>query len=81
MDPIEVVQVQTANQFANQQEIEADRRAHEVAIDARRTRADMIRLAKDILTENARNKPAEEAEITAAQITALADELINHVGG
>ena len=60
--------------------IEADRRAHDIAMEARRTRADMIRLAKDILTENARNKPAEEAEITSAQITALADELINYVG-
>ena len=77
----ENTQTQIVIQSANQQAADADRRAHEVAMDARRTRADMIRLAKDILTENARNKPAEEAEITAAQITALADELINHVGG
>ena len=80
METTESTQTQIVFQPANQQAADADRRAHEVAMDVRRTRADMIRLAKDILTENARNKPAEEAEITAAQITALADELINHVG-
>jgi hypothetical protein len=81
METTENTQTQIVLQSANQQAADADRRAHEVAMDVRRTRADMIRLAKDILTENARNKPAEEAEITAAQITTLADELNTYVSG
>lgn len=80
MESIDLMQAQMALQLANQQEIEAGRRAHEVAINANRTRADMIRLAKDIITENARNKPADEAVITAAEITAFAQELTNYIG-
>jgi hypothetical protein len=80
MESIEVMQAQMALQLANQQEIENARREHEKDMEARRAKLELIRLAKETLTENARNKPAEEAVITAAEITTFAQELANYVG-
>jgi hypothetical protein len=80
MESIEVMQAQIALQFANQQESENARREHEKDMEARRAKLEFIRLAKETLIENARNKPADEAVITAAEITAFAQELTNYVG-
>jgi hypothetical protein len=41
----------------------------------RRARAEVIRLAKETLIENDRNKPTGERGVTAADITAFADTL------
>ena len=46
----------------------------------RRARLEVVRIAKETLIENARNKPASEAAVTAEEITAFANELINYVG-
>jgi hypothetical protein len=46
----------------------------------RRSRLELVRIAKETLIENARNKPASEAVVTAEEITAFANELINYVG-
>lgn len=54
---------------------EASRREHEMAMDRRRTKLELLRMARDTLVENARNKPAEEAGVTAADIVAFANEL------
>jgi hypothetical protein len=67
-------------QIAAQQETENARREHERDMEARRAKLELLRMAKETLVENARNKPAEEAVITAAEITAFAQELINYVG-
>ena len=79
---IEEIQAQQAGQraiqqehIASQQETENARRAHEKDMEARRRKLELIRLAKETLIENARNKPADEAVITAAEITAFANEL------
>lgn len=63
-----------------QLELETQRAKYQEATEARRTRFDAIRLAKEVLIDNARNKPAEESEVTVQQITKFADELIRYIG-
>jgi DNA-binding ferritin-like protein (Dps family) len=45
-------------------------------IQARQNKLEAIRMAKDVLIENARSKPVESREVTAADITAFADALV-----
>jgi len=54
---------------------DAGRRAHEIAMEAKRAKLETIRLAKETLIENARSKPADSREVTAADITAFASVL------
>ena len=42
-------------------------------------RMEAIRLARDILMENDRNKPTGERGITAADVTAFADAIVNYI--
>ena len=42
-------------------------------------RMEAIRLARDILMENDRNKPTGERGITASDVTAFADTLLTYV--
>jgi hypothetical protein len=45
-------------------------------IHARQNKLEAIRMAKDVLIENARSKPVDSREVTAADITAFADALV-----
>jgi hypothetical protein len=38
-----------------------------------------VRLAKEVLLENARNKPIDDREVSADEITAFAETLISYV--
>jgi hypothetical protein len=38
-----------------------------------------IRLARDVLMENDRNKPVEERGVSAADITTFADSILNYI--
>ena len=77
MTPEEVM----AAQQQHQQDLETSRRAHETEMNNRRTRLELVRIAKETLIENARNTPASEAvALTAEEITAFANELNNYVG-
>jgi hypothetical protein len=69
-----------AAQQQHQQDLETSRRTHEIAMNDKRLRVEIIRMAKETLIENARNKPASEAIVTAEEITAFANELNNYVG-
>jgi hypothetical protein len=62
-------------------DLENARHANQMATEQKRTRLEAVRLAKETLIENARNKPIEEAGVTAAEITVFAQELTNYVGG
>ena len=68
-----------ADVYAKEQAREAARRAHDVEMEQRRARLEMIRLAKETLIENDRNKPTGERGVTAADVTAFADTLIDYV--
>ena len=59
--------------------VENARNANQAALDAKRTKMDAVRLAKETLIENARNKPVDARDITAADITAFAQALIAYV--
>lgn len=61
------IEMQRANEEA--------RKAHELAMEARRAKLELLRMAKEIVVENARNKPVDEAGVTAAEIVAFAEEL------
>jgi hypothetical protein len=62
-------------QVTAQQETEKARREHEQEMEARRAKLELLRMAKETLVENARNKPVGEAGVTAAEIAAFANEL------
>ena len=68
-----------ADVYTKEQARDAARRAHEVEMEQRRARLEMVRLAKEALLENDRNKPTAERGITASDITNFADTLIDYV--
>jgi len=72
----------TAEQQAQidvQAAIENIRIAAQVAADARRERLEAVRLAKEVLLENARSKPTDDRDVTAEDITAFANTLVTYV--
>jgi DNA-binding ferritin-like protein (Dps family) len=56
--------------------IDTARNAQQAALQAKQTKLEAIRLAKETLIENARSKPADARDVTAADITAFADALV-----
>lgn len=69
----------TAEQQADvdkQNAIEDNRAANQAAADVKRTKLEMVRMAKEILVENRRTQAAADAtDITASAVTALATDL------
>jgi hypothetical protein len=49
------------------------------ANEIRRTRLEVVRMAKETLLENARSKPVDARDVTANDITAFADVLNAYV--
>ena len=80
----EEMQAQIAAQQASQQAVEAAREAarrdHEKDMELRRAKLELLRMAKETLVENARNKPVDEAGVTATAIVAFANELAAQLG-
>lgn len=60
---------------------EAGRRAHELAMEARRAKLEAVRLAKETLIENARSKPVDARDVSAADIQAFAQTLVSYING
>ena len=58
---------------------DAGRRAHELALEARRAKLEAVRLAKETLLENDRNKPVGERGVTVSDITAFAQSITQYV--
>jgi hypothetical protein len=74
----------TAEQQAQvelQEATDAGRRAHELAMEARRAKLEAIRLAKETLIENARSKPVDSRDVSAADIQAFAQTLVSYING
>lgn len=71
--------------FTDDQQFQIDmentRHANQLAAEEKRTRLEAIRLAKETLIENARNKPIDDRDVSAAEITAFADALTTYVNG
>jgi protein tyrosine phosphatase (PTP) superfamily phosphohydrolase (DUF442 family) len=67
---------------ANQQfqlDLENARHANQMALQAKQAKLEAVRLAKETLVENARSKPVDSRDITAADITAFAAALEAHI--
>lgn len=63
-------------QVDQQNAIEDNRAANQAAAEAKRTKLEMVRTAKEILVENRRTQAAADAvDITASAVTALAADL------
>lgn len=75
----EDMQAHHAAQLAIQQEAEAARREHEFEMEKRRAKLELVRLAKETLVENARNKPVGEGDVGAQDITKFAEELASYI--
>jgi hypothetical protein len=72
-------QAQMEATMAAQAAIEAARHANQMALEAKRAKLEAVRMARDTLIENARSKPADSREVTAADITAFAQTLVNYI--
>lgn len=71
-----VIQSQTeAVRHANALEVEAKR----TDAENKRTKLELIRLAKEVLIENRRSAPADERNVTAQEITEFANTLVSYV--
>ena len=68
-------------QAANDAQVamEATRHTNQVALQSKNTKLESVRMAKDILIENARAKAVDERAISAADITAFAETLAAYV--
>jgi len=64
---------------ANQLAIETDRENQLAAQQAKQAKLEAVRLAKEVLIENARSKSVDERDVTAADITAYAATLVAYV--
>lgn len=53
--------------------------AKRAELEAKRTKLEAVRLAKETLIENARSKPVDARDVTAADITAFAAALETHI--
>lgn len=59
--------------------IEIARHTNQMVADAKRAKLEAIRMAKETLIENARSKPVDARDVTAADITAFAQVLVAYV--
>ena len=59
--------------------VENARNAAQAAMEAKRAKLEAVRMAKETLIENARNKPVDSRDVTAADIAAFAQVLVAYV--
>ena len=59
--------------------VENARHANQMAAESKRAKLEAVRLAKETLIENARSKPVDARDVTAADITAFAQTLVAYV--
>jgi len=59
--------------------IEATRHANQMALQAKQAKLEAVRLAKEVLIENARSKAVDSRDVAAADITAFAGTLVAYI--
>lgn len=72
-------QAQIDAQNAAQAEMERQRHQNQLELQLKQARLEALRLAKEVLLENARSKPVAERDVTSEQITIEADKLFSYV--
>lgn len=60
-------------------DLETARHTNQMALQAKQAKLEAVRLAKEVLIENARSQPVDSREVTAAAITAFASVLETHI--
>ena len=73
---VAIQQAQASAQSTSQLALENARHANQMALMAAQQKLDATRLAQQTLVENARSKPADEREITPADIATFANALV-----
>ena len=61
--------------------IEIARHTNQMQAEAVRAKLEAIRLAKETLIENARSKPVDARDVSAADIQAFAQTLVSYING
>lgn len=59
--------------------IEATRHANQMALQAKQAKLEAVRLAKEVLIENARSKAVDSRDVAAADIAAFAGTLVAYI--
>lgn len=59
--------------------VENARHTNQLETETRRAKLEAIRLAKEVLVENARSKPVDSREVTAEDIKTFADKIILYI--
>jgi hypothetical protein len=59
--------------------MEAIRHTNSLALQAKQAKLEAVRLAKEVLVENARSKAVDSRDVAAADITAFAETLIAYI--
>ena len=59
--------------------IEATRHANQMALQAKQAKLEAVRLAKEVLLENARSKAVDARDVAAADVTAFAGTLVAYI--
>lgn len=62
-----------------EQQNQLDFQKEQSKIDTIQKKLDLVRIAKDVLTENDRNKPVGERGVTAQDITTMAETLKTYI--
>jgi len=60
-------------------EVETARHVNQMAIQAKQAKLEAVRLAKEVLIENARSKAVDSRDVAAADITAFAGVLVTYI--
>jgi hypothetical protein len=76
---IEYQQQLAIAQALSQTELEKLRHENQMVLQAKQTKLEAVRLAKETLLENARSKPVDSREVTAADIASFASALEAHI--
>jgi len=59
--------------------METSRHANQMALQAKQAKLEAVRLAKEVLIENARSKSVDSRDVAAADITAFAGTLVAYI--
>lgn len=59
--------------------MENNRHANQMALQAKQAKLEAVRLAKEVLIENARSKAVDARDVAAADITAFAGTLVAYI--
>ena len=67
------------DQIDMQVAVENARYANQLALQDKQAKLEAVRLAKEVLVENARSKAVDSRDVAAADITAFAETLIAYI--